>query len=248
MFGISLLPIIPLREEPNSKSEMVSQLLFGEKYKVLHQQPSWVKIETIDYHYIGWINEKQVNIIDETEWQNLVNPMVVMDYPHLKINVNNLPMFIAPGSKIYLKESFKISGFEFDFDCSKVDLSLEQIAKQYLNSPYLWGGKSPWGIDCSGFTQMVFRQKNIMLKRDAYQQAEQGELLVFLAEANLGDLAFFDNEDGKITHVGILLNNETIIHASGKVRIDQIDNYGIMNSESKKYSHKLRFIKRFNFE
>lgn len=248
MFGISLLPIIPLREEPNSKSEMVSQLLFGEKYKVLHQQPSWVKIETINDQYIGWINEKQFNLIDEIEWNNLSNPMIVMDYPHLKININNLPMFIAPGSQIYSKESFKISGFEFDCESSKVDLSLEQIAKQYLNSPYLWGGKSPWGIDCSGFTQMVFRQKNVMIKRDAYQQAEQGELLVFLAEAKLGDLAFFDNEDGKITHVGILLNNETIIHASGKVRIDQIDNYGIMNSESKKYSHKLRFIKRFNFE
>ncbi|MFZ4799311.1 MAG: NlpC/P60 family protein [Bacteroidia bacterium] len=248
MFGISLLPIIPLREEPNSQSEMVSQLLFGEKYKVLHQQPSWVKIETIDDHYIGWVNEKQVNIIDGKEWQNLLNPMVVMDYPHLKIMVNKLPMFIATGSQIYLKENFKISSFEFDFEYNNIDLSLEQIAKQYLNSPYLWGGKSPWGIDCSGFTQMVFRQKNVMLKRDAYQQAEQGELLVFLAEANLGDLAFFDNEEGKITHVGILLNNETIIHASGKVRIDQIDNYGIMNSESKKYSHKLRFIKRFKFE
>jgi cell wall-associated NlpC family hydrolase len=174
--------------------------------------------------------------------------MVVMDYPHLKIMVNKLPMFIAIGSQFYNKENFKISGFDFDFDYTKVELSLEQIAMQYLNSPYLWGGKTPWGIDCSGFTQMVFRQKNIMLKRDAYQQAEQGESIVFLAGGKLGDLAFFDNEDGKITHVGILLNNDTIIHASGKVRIDKIDNYGIMNYESKKYSHKLRFIKRFKFE
>ena len=125
---------------------------------------------------------------------------------------------------------------------------MEQIAKQYLNSPYLWGGKTPWGIDCSGFTQMVFKQKNVSIKRDAFQQAEQGEAVAFLAESKLGDLAFFDNEDGKITHVGILLNNETIIHASGKVRIDQIDNYGIMDADSKKYSHKLRFVKRFNFE
>ncbi len=248
MFGISLLPIIPLREEPNSKSEMVSQLLFGEKYKVLHQQPSWVKIETINDNYIGWINEKQINLIAEKEWNNLINPIVVMEYPHLKILVNNVPMYIATGSQIYSKENFKISGFEFDFENQKIDLSLEQIAKQYLNSPYLWGGKTPWGIDCSGYTQMVFKQKNVCIKRDAFQQAEQGEAVAFLAESKLGDLAFFDNEDGKITHVGILLNNETIIHASGKVRIDQIDNYGIMDADSKKYSHKLRFIKRFNFE
>lgn len=248
MFGISLLPIIPLREEPNSKSEMVSQLLFGEKYKVLHQQPNWVKIETMNDNYIGWINEKQINVIDENEWNNLTNPMVVKDYPHLKIIVNELPMYIAAGSQVYLNEKLKISGFKFEIEYKNIDLNLEQITTQYLNSPYLWGGKTPWGIDCSGFTQMVFRQKNILLKRDAYQQAEQGDSLTFLTEGKLGDLAFFDNNEGKITHVGILLNNEKIIHASGKVRIDQIDNYGIINSETKKYSHKLRFIKRMKIE
>jgi cell wall-associated NlpC family hydrolase len=157
-------------------------------------------------------------------------------------------MYIATGSQIYSKENIKISGFEFNFEYNNIDLNLENIAKQYLNSPYLWGGKTPWGIDCSGFTQMVFKQKNVSIKRDAFQQAEEGEAVAFLAESKMGDLAFFDNEDGKITHVGILLNNETIIHASGKVRIDQIDNYGIMDADSKKYSHKLRFIKRFNFE
>jgi len=248
MFGISLLPIIPLREEPNSKSEMVSQLLFGEKYKVLHQQPNWVKIETINDNYIGWINEKKINIIEENEWNNLNDPKVVKNYPHLKIIVNELPMYIATGSQIYLKEKMKISGFEIDFVYENIKNNLEEIAKQYLNSPYLWGGKTPWGIDCSGFTQMVFRQKNIMLKRDAYQQAEQGESLTFLSEGKLGDLAFFDNNEGKITHVGILLNNEKIIHASGKVRIDHIDNYGIINTDTKKYSHKLRFVKRLKIE
>jgi hypothetical protein len=248
MFGITLLPIIPLREQPNSKSEMVSQLLFGEKYKVLHQQPNWVKIETINDNYIGWINEKQINLIKENEWNNLINPIVVLEYPHLKIMVNNVPMYIATGSQIYSKEKFQISGFEFDFENKNFDFNLEHIAKQYLNSPYLWGGKTPWGIDCSGFTQIVFRQINLKIKRDAYQQAEQGESVAFLSESKFGDLAFFDNDDGKITHVGMLLNSDTIIHASGKVRIDQIDNYGIMDADSKKYSHKLRFIKRFLFE
>jgi cell wall-associated NlpC family hydrolase len=124
------------------------------------------------------------------------------------------------------------------------DLNIEQIALQYINTAYLWGGRSPWGIDCSGFTQTVYNQIGIHLKRDAYQQAEQGEPLAFLSQAQMGDLAFFDNDEGKITHVGILLSNQKIIHASGKVKIEDIDNHGIINNETKKYSHKLRFIKR----
>ncbi len=244
MFGISLLPIIPLRGEPSSKSEMVSQLLFGEKYKVLHVQPNWLKIETIDDNYIGWINDTQDHLITESEWNNLHNAKVVTRFPFVQIKVNNVPMFISTGSKIYPKENFIIDSYSFDFEEFEDNKNLEQTALQYLNTPYLWGGKSPWGIDCSGFTQTVFNQIGIAIKRDAYQQAEQGTLLGFLAEAQLGDLAFFDNEEGKITHVGIMLNNETIIHASGKVRIDKMDNYGILNSDTKKYSHKLRFIKR----
>lgn len=243
MFGLSLLPIIPLRGEPSSKSEMVSQLLFGEKYKVLHIQPDWLKIETIDDNYIGWINDTQAHLVSETDWNNLNNASVVTKFPFVQIMVNQIPMQISTGSKIYLNQ-LHLGNFQFVFDKVIDKKDVAQTALQYLNTPYLWGGKSPWGIDCSGFTQTVFNQIGIDLKRDAYQQAEQGTLLAFLTEAKLGDLAFFDNEEGKITHVGMMLNNETIIHASGKVRIDKIDNYGIINTDSKKYSHKLRFIKR----
>ncbi len=244
MFGISLLPIIPLRAEPSSKSEMVSQLLFGEKYKILHQQPNWVKIENETDNYIGWINDSQLNIVTETEWLNLINPIIVNTFPYFTILVNNLPMYISPGSIIYPQNNFNITGFNFEINYQKQALTFENLAKQYLNTPYLWGGKTPWGIDCSGFTQIVYKQFGVNLKRDAFQQAELGEILGFLTEAQLGDLAFFDNEEGKIIHVGILLNNETILHASGKVKIDKIDNHGIINSETKKYSHKLRIIKR----
>jgi hypothetical protein len=246
MFGISLIPIIPLRSEPSSKSEMVSQVLFGQKYIVLHSQPNWLKIETIDDKYIGWINDTQAEIIDESEWLGLQNPTVVLNYPFLKILVNETPMFISTGSIIYSSTQFKVGGYNIitNLDETNKLLGLEPTALQYLNTPYLWGGKTPWGIDCSGFTQTVFAQNGILLKRDAYQQAEQGETLAFLAESKIGDLAFFDNDEGKIIHVGILLENGQIIHANGKVRIDKIDNYGIMNSETRKYSHKLRIVKR----
>jgi len=113
-----------------------------------------------------------------------------------------------------------------------------------LNSPYLWGGKNPFGIDCSGFTQLVFKLNGHKISRDASQQVELGSPLSFVEEAEAGDLAFFDNEEGKIVHVGILLDNQTIIHASGKIRIDKFDHYGIFHSEIKKYSHNLRVIKR----
>lgn len=123
--------------------------------------------------------------------------------------------------------------------------SIRSLAMQYLDVPYLWGGKSKWGIDCSGFCQQVFKHLGIKLPRDAYQQAETGEVVGFLLEAQTGDLAFFDNEEGKITHVGIMLGPNDIIHASGKVRIDKIDNQGIINSDTNQRTHKLRIIKRY---
>ncbi len=244
MFGICLLPLIPLREQPTSKSEMVSQLLFGEQYKVLHQQADWVMVETIDDQYIGWISEGQADFIEEQALNKLEKPIFITSFPHQLIKADGLNMFVPFGSKIYNKSLFTINNQQFELDYKEGVNDLLETAKQFLNTAYLWGGRTPWGIDCSGFTQQVLKQQGILIKRDAYQQAEMGQALAFLSEAQLGDLAFFDNNEGKITHVGILLDNETIIHASGKVRIDKIDNHGIIHSQTKKYSHKLRFLKR----
>ena len=122
---------------------------------------------------------------------------------------------------------------------------IKQVAFKFLNTSYLWGGKSVFGIDCSGFTQMTYKFLNVPLPRDAWQQAEKGTVINFLQEAHCGDLAFFDSEAGNIIHVGILLNEHEIIHSSGKVRIDKIDTQGILNLESKQRTHKLRIIKRY---
>jgi cell wall-associated NlpC family hydrolase len=122
---------------------------------------------------------------------------------------------------------------------------IRSVALQYSDVPYLWGGKSKCGIDCSGFCQQVFKQFGIKLPRDAYQQAGHGEVVGFLLEVQTGDLAFFDNDEGKIIHVGLMLGADEIIHASGKVRIDKIDSQGIINSETGARTHKLRIIKRY---
>ena len=122
--------------------------------------------------------------------------------------------------------------------------NLEYVYQEYLDTPYLWGGKSAFGIDCSGFVQQVYKMFGIKLLRDAYLQAEQGVPVQNLAQSKLGDLAFFKNENGRIVHVGMLLENHKIVHASGNVRIDIIDENGIINSETGKRTHQLSLIKR----
>jgi len=150
----------------------------------------------------------------------------------------------------YSNKSLSFGGNKYSFEGNTVLASAKRPenitlqAQLYLNSPYLWGGKSPFGIDCSGLTQIVYKMCGYQLRRDANQQAEQGETISFLEECKPGDLAFFDNEDGKIIHVGIITHGNNIIHASGKVRLDKLDHQGIFNGETKKYSHNLRLLKR----
>ncbi len=169
-------------------------------------------------------------------------------------SVRQLPVLIGSTLPSFDGMNFKLKNEKFvyngqaithgngnDYDHEKI---LEKCALKYLHAPYLWGGRSPFGIDCSGFTQMVFKLMDVRLKRDAYQQAQQGKDIGFADLAQEGDLAFFENKEGKISHVGIILKNKKIIHASGCVRIDKIDAYGIFNEETKKYSHNLKVIKR----
>ena len=140
-------------------------------------------------------------------------------------------------------ENFRFEGLKSTGQKPKHQLI--QSAFLYLNAPYLWGGKTPFGVDCSGFTQMVYKLNGYVLQRDASQQALEGEPLSFIEESQPGDLAFFDNEEGRIIHVGIIMENNYIIHASGKVRIDRLDHLGIYNAETNRHTHRLRVIKKY---
>lgn len=255
-FGVCNLSIVPLRTEPSDRSEMSSQLLFGDHFTILESTDKWLRILTAHDDYQGWIDRKQFEEIEHAAFVALhdLNTILGLSFSHTvtKTSTNEKLNLIA-GSNIpstldrffYLRDTkYKLDGETVNPVKNTFRNGVSDVARFYLNAPYLWGGRSVFGIDCSGLTQMVFRQFGIKLKRDAYQQAEQGELVGFLQECRAGDLAFFDNEEGRIVHVGIMLDNERIIHASGRVRIDGIDNQGILNKELGRYSHKLRIIKR----
>ena len=256
MFGITNLSIVPCRKEPSDHSEMVTQLLFGDHFEIIESQGSWCKIKIAYDDYECWIDKKQFLPIAEPSFDLLntgelfcVNELVkiITDKnisQHFPIVIGStLPNFYdgecAVENATFLYDSAFVNGF-LPFTKS----GIVEIGMMYLNSPYLWGGKTPFGIDCSGFTQMVYKLNGIKIKRDAHQQAEQGETLSFVEEAEAGDLAFFDNDEGKIVHVGIVMDNNKIIHASGKVRIDGFDHHGIFNNDKKDYSHRLRLLKR----
>jgi cell wall-associated NlpC family hydrolase len=203
--------------------------------------------------YQGWVQQSHVVQIDEDIY-NKNDKGLTSEWIN-EVDYNGHIMYVPMGSSVsafkngmafWRKNSVHFKGKIWEPE--EIEMSpklIKQVAFKFLNTSYLWGGKSVFGIDCSGYAQMVYKFLNTFLPRDAWQQAEQGTAVNFLQEAHCGDLAFFDNEEGKIIHVGILLNENEIIHAAGKVRIDKIDTQGIVNLETKQRTHKLRIIKRY---
>lgn len=244
LYGIACVNIVPCREQPADSSQMVTQLLFGEHFHILQKGHKWTRIKTALDHYECFIDNKQYVTVNKTTFFQLEKNLLQRSKPDvLPASVSGAKMYLLKGSFIHdsILTSLKV---DLQSQIPTGTLKPAQYAREYLNAPYLWGGRSPFGIDCSGLTQMSYLMAGTVLPRDAYQQADIGQTLDFVEEAREGDLAFFDNEEGKIVHVGIVLANGYIIHASGKVRIDKLDHQGIYHQEKKKYSHKLRIIKR----
>jgi len=254
--GVCNLTVIPVRKEPSHQSEMVSQLLFGEHFEIIERSGNWCRARLAYDNYEGWVQTTQFEPVSLDEFQKLNREQycVSFDLVQIMLAENNTIFSIVLGSSLpHFKDHTCRLGtstyrYEGNVRCPEKlqhTKGIVENAYMYLNGPYLWGGRTPFGIDCSGFTQMVFKLSGIKLKRDAWQQSEQGSMINLVDESRPGDLAFFDNEEGKIVHVGIILPNNQIIHASGKVRIDALDHHGIFNTDTKKYTHNLRLIKRF---
>ena len=254
-YGIAILSIIPVRVKPAEQSEMVTQILFGEFFEILKSNGDWLHIRLEHDNYTGWISQALCHYISNRYLLSLRKQdiYVLADKARNIKSTSFGEAVLVAGSSIpnyKNKMSFKLFRTPFRFigrpkKDTKANLrdQLVNISKLYLNAPYLWGGRTPFGIDCSGFTQIVYKICGIEIPRDASQQVDLGTAIDFVNEARPGDLAFFDNEEDNIIHTGIILDGARIIHASGKVRIDYIDHEGINNIETGRYSHHLRVVK-----
>ena len=246
--AICPLSIVPVRRDPNDRSEQVTQWLFGETADVLERNGKWAKLRFLHDGYEGWVDVKQMAAAEDAEEKPVRS---IEQFMHVSTASGALVVPFGAVLPSYSAGHFNMAKEQLAFPGRTTAqpngtpvMRMLAVKDQWLNTPYLWGGRSPFGVDCSGLTQMLFLVGGLPLPRDAWQQAELGSQVDFIDLATTGDLAFFDNDEGRIIHVGVILEKKRILHASGRVRIDVIDHEGIYNVAEKKYTHRLRVIKR----
>jgi cell wall-associated NlpC family hydrolase len=249
--------IMPVRKEPNHRAEQITQLLFGEKAEVTEiDNKEWARIRGEWDGYEGWCKVSQLKLVNKKEYRKDTKYIAATHTDKLIFEQNEMVLPLGSelagmkgGRIIPVNEAGKFKGKKSIIKNATISCeALKAAALQYMNAPYQWGGRSIAGIDCSGLTQMAYKLCNKVLPRDASQQAQEGELVDFLQHSKCGDLAFFDNAEGTIVHVGILIDESTIIHAtdtSGRVVCDRIDQGGIISISMKKRTHNLRMVRRY---
>lgn len=259
MVALSLHSIVPVRAEAREGAEQNTQMLFGELAQVLEEQDRWTRIRLEADGQEGWVDAKMIAPIagdDLKAYRKALKTAAVVAFPmtYAVSENNGQTIPLTAGTKLtnYQDGRFEVLGVGFRIDPSMVitaprELNQEtllQTVRFFLNTPYLWGGKNALGMDCSGFTQIVMSLFGKSLLRNASEQVTQGDPVNDLSQAKAGDLAFFDHEDGRISHVGIVIDAERIIHCSGRVKVEKLDPTGIFNAETGEYSHHLTQIRR----
>lgn len=253
VYAAVTVPAAPVRRAPNHRREMSNQLLFGETVQIIRNKDNqWLKVKSLYDGYTGWLTPHLVTIIDRTEAMQ-GSAFLASQFLN-SIQLNDQTMQIPLGSSLpgFKNKKGIIAGMTYHYTAYPINtavikdrkLQLLKNAGLWLNAPYLWGGKTILGVDCSGFAQTMYKLIGLPILRDAWEQAGQGTRVTSLSKAHPADLAFFE-DNGKIVHVGILLDGKSIIHAAGKVRIDKIDKKGIINTETGLRTHRLKLIRRF---
>ncbi len=244
-YGICPLSLVPVYERADSGSGWVTQLLYGETFKIPETRKQWSRIRTASDHCEGWVLNTQVQTIAEEVYNGLkesANTRIASDLVSHICTRDGLLIPIPIGASVHAAPTLEHVHEGAAFEPGAGKGSLVDTALLFLNSPEVKGGRSPFGIDADGFSQIVYRTIGVGLKRRAGEQATQGSPLSFIEESEPGDLAFFDGPDGVIDHVGLIMGDNYIIHCDGKVRIDRLDHTGIFNTEVRKYTHPLRVI------
>ncbi len=243
------LSIVPVRREPDDRAEQVTQWLFGETAEVLERRDKWSRLRFHHDGYEGWADNKQL-VADEGVAED--RPVRSTEQ-FVHVSTAQGAMIVPFGAVLpaYAHGAFRIAQEKLTFPGRTTAqpngtpvMRMLALKDQWLNTPYLWGGRSPFGVDCSGLTQMLFLASGRALPRDAWQQAEKGSVVPTVDDATTGDLAFFHNDDGRIVHVGIVLEQQRILHASGRVRVDKLDSTGIWDQAAARHSHRLHSIRR----
>ena len=260
MVALSLHSVVPVRTEPREGAEQSTQMLFGELCTVLEQKNRWNRVKLNVDGQEGWVDAKMITPMSEDEYHSYSEAlpsaaMVVfpMAYAMSENNGQTIPLTAGTRLTRYKEGRFEVLGVGFRIDPNMVRVQPYEMNQEnlliavrfFLNIPYLWGGKNAMGMDCSGFTQTVMALFGKNVLRNASEQATQGEAVASLKEAQAGDLVFFDHEDGKISHVGIVIDPERVIHCSGRVKVEKLDESGIFSAETGEYTHHLVAIRRY---